>query len=69
MTFIVDRNAYKAALLYASCGQEVIAGLYLRKAYGGNYVNPATSTSIEEVVTEANNLNELLDLMHLCFKE
>ncbi len=30
--------------------------------------NPATSTSIEEVVTEANNLNELLDLMHLCFK-
>ena len=31
--------------------------------------NPATSTSIEEVVTEANNLNELLDLMHLCFKK
>lgn len=27
--------------------------------------NPATSTSIEEVVTEANNLNELLDLMHV----
>ena len=31
--------------------------------------NPATSTSIEEVVIEANNLNELLDLMHLCFKK
>ena len=31
--------------------------------------NPATSKSIEEVVTEANNLNELLDLMHLCFKK
>lgn len=31
--------------------------------------NPPTSTSIEEVVTEANNLNELLDLMHLCFKK
>ncbi|MHC8199239.1 hypothetical protein ACYA5R_22870 [Klebsiella pneumoniae] len=31
--------------------------------------NPATSTSIEEVVTEANNLNELLDLMHICFKK
>ncbi|HBQ0246928.1 TPA: hypothetical protein MNT87_005383 [Klebsiella pneumoniae] len=30
--------------------------------------NPATSTSIEEVVIEANNLNELLDLMH-CFKK
>lgn len=34
MTFIIDRNAYKTALLYASCGQELIAGLYLRKAYG-----------------------------------
>ena len=31
--------------------------------------NPATSTSIEEVVIEANKLNELLDLMHLCFKK
>ncbi|MTF09794.1 hypothetical protein FVB40_12145 [Raoultella ornithinolytica] len=31
--------------------------------------NPATSTSIEEVVIEANNLNELLYLMHLCFKK
>ncbi|HHR5672687.1 TPA: hypothetical protein ACS625_003255 [Klebsiella pneumoniae] len=30
--------------------------------------NPATSTSIEEVVTEANNLNELLDLMHMSFE-
>lgn len=34
MTFIIDRNAYKTAPLYASCGQELIAGLYLRKAYG-----------------------------------
>lgn len=34
MTFILDLDAYKTALLYASCGQEVIAGLYLRKAYG-----------------------------------
>ena len=34
MTFIIDRSAYKTALLYASCGQELIAGLYLRKAYG-----------------------------------
>lgn len=30
--------------------------------------DPATSTNIEEVASEANNLNELLDLMHLCFK-
>ncbi|HAT1683127.1 TPA: hypothetical protein I8Y21_003849 [Klebsiella oxytoca] len=30
--------------------------------------DPATSTSIEEIVTEANSLNELLDLMYLCFK-
>lgn len=29
---------------------------------------PATSTSIEEVVSETNSLYELLDLMHLCFK-
>lgn len=34
MTFIVDRNAYKAALLYAANEHEIIAGLYLRKAYG-----------------------------------
>ena len=34
MSFIIDRSAYKPALLYASCGQELIAGLYLRKAYG-----------------------------------
>lgn len=34
MTFIKDSQAYKAALLYASFGQEVIASLYLRKAYG-----------------------------------
>lgn len=34
MTFIVDLNAYKAALLYAANGHEIIAGLYLRKAYG-----------------------------------
>lgn len=34
MTFIVDRNAYKAALFYAANGHEIIAGLYLRKAYG-----------------------------------
>ena len=31
--------------------------------------NPATSTSIEEVVSETNSLYELLDLMHLCFKK
>lgn len=30
--------------------------------------DPATSTSIEEVVSETNSLYELLDLMHLCFK-
>ncbi len=34
MTFIKDKAAYKAALLYAANGQEVIASLYLRKAYG-----------------------------------
>lgn len=34
MSFIIDHNAYKSALLYAAYGQEVIAGLYLRKAYG-----------------------------------
>ncbi|HBM3174234.1 TPA: hypothetical protein LVM02_002057 [Klebsiella michiganensis] len=30
--------------------------------------DPATSTSIEEVVSETNSPYELLDLMHLCFK-
>lgn len=30
--------------------------------------DPATSTSIEEVVSETNSLYELLDLIHLCFK-
>lgn len=30
--------------------------------------DPATSTSIEEVVSETNSLYELLELMHLCFK-
>lgn len=34
MSFIIDKSAYKTALLYASCGQELIASLYLRKAYG-----------------------------------
>ncbi len=34
MTFIKDFHAYKTALLYASCGQTIIANLYLRKAYG-----------------------------------
>lgn len=34
MTFIIDKSAYKSALLYASFGQVVIANLYLRKAYG-----------------------------------
>lgn len=34
MTFIKDRAAYQLALLFAANGQEVIASLYLRKAYG-----------------------------------
>ena len=34
MIFIIDKSAYKTALLYASYGQELIASLYLRKAYG-----------------------------------
>lgn len=34
MTFIKDLAAYKAALLYMANGQEVIAHLYLKKAYG-----------------------------------
>lgn len=36
MSFIVDRKAYKTALLFASSGYGVIAALYLRKAYGRN---------------------------------
>jgi hypothetical protein len=31
--------------------------------------DPAKDTGIEEVVTQANNLSELLDLMHLCFRK
>lgn len=31
--------------------------------------DPATSTSIEEVVSETNSLYELLDLMHFALKE
>lgn len=31
--------------------------------------NPTKDTGIEEVLTQANNLNELLDLMHICFKK
>lgn len=34
MSFIEDVAAYKSALMYMSCGHEVIAYLYLRKAYG-----------------------------------
>lgn len=34
MTFLKDKVSYKTALLYASFGQELIANLYLRKAYG-----------------------------------
>ena len=34
MSFIIDRAAYQAALLYAASGYEVIARLYLKKAYG-----------------------------------
>lgn len=34
MIFILDRAAYKSAILYAASGHEIIAGLYLRKAYG-----------------------------------
>ncbi|MBD3708903.1 hypothetical protein IE996_00170 [Klebsiella pneumoniae] len=36
---------------------------------GGNYVGPGKDTCIEEVLTQANNLNELLDLMHICFSK
>lgn len=34
MTFIKDLEAYKTALLYMANGQEVIAHIYLKKAYG-----------------------------------
>lgn len=34
MTFIKDIHAYETALLYASFGHELIAMIYLRKAYG-----------------------------------
>ncbi len=34
MSFIKDVAAYKSALMYMNCGYEVIANLYLRKAYG-----------------------------------
>lgn len=34
MTFIIDKAAYKSACLYAACGYDVIARLYLKKAYG-----------------------------------
>lgn len=34
MSFIIDKEAYRTALLYKSCGQELIANLFLRKAYG-----------------------------------
>lgn len=34
MSFIKDIAAYKTALLFMANGQEVIAHLYLKKAYG-----------------------------------
>ena len=34
MTHIKDKTAYRKARLYADCGYEVIARLYLKKAYG-----------------------------------
>lgn len=34
MTFIKDKAAFKTAMLFYFCGYDVIAGLYLRKAYG-----------------------------------
>ena len=37
MTFIIDKTAYRTACLYAACGYEVIARLYLKKHMGGNY--------------------------------
>lgn len=37
MTFIIDKSAYRTACLYAACGYEVIARLYLKKHMVGNY--------------------------------
>ncbi len=34
MTFIKDKMAYRTACLYAANGYELIARLYLKKAYG-----------------------------------
>lgn len=34
MTFIIDKSAYRTACFYAASGYEVIARLYLKKAYG-----------------------------------
>lgn len=34
MTFIIDKSAYRTACLYSASGYEVIARLYLKKAYG-----------------------------------
>lgn len=34
MTFIKNKEAYMLALTYMRCDYEVIARLYLRKAYG-----------------------------------
>lgn len=34
MSFIIDKEAYRTAMLYRSHGQEIIANLFLRKAYG-----------------------------------
>lgn len=34
MTFIKDISAYKTACLFSACGYDVIARLYLKKAYG-----------------------------------
>ncbi|ENU2133162.1 hypothetical protein ACE60T_003450 [Salmonella enterica] len=31
--------------------------------------DPETDDSIEDIANSARNLNELLDLMHLCFKK
>lgn len=37
MTFIINKSAYRTACLYAACGYEVIARLYLKKHMDGNY--------------------------------
>lgn len=34
MSFIVDKKAYRTSLLFMAAGHEVIAQLYLKKAYG-----------------------------------